>query len=192
MRLRRRRSTGLDLNPVRHDGGMQLRTERLLLREYTTNDFDAVHAFASDQRIAKFVEWGPNTTADTKKFLETCVAAQSDPQRENFTLALTIPHGAPIGSVGLSLSGGKGEIGYVIAVNCWGRGYATEAAESLLRLGLEEFGLSEITATCRPDNVASARVLEKIGMTRNGLRKADKLIRGQWRDSLVFSVSALG
>lgn len=171
---------------------MHLRTERLLLREYTTNDFDAVHAFASDQRIAKFVEWGPNTTADTKKFLETCVAAQSDPNRSDFTLAVTVPHGDPIGSVGLSLTGGKGELGYVIGAGCWGRGYATEAAESLLSFGMDELGLSEITATCRPENVASARVLEKIGMSRSGLRKADKLIRGHWQDSLVFSVAPDG
>lgn len=64
---------------------MQLHTERLLLHEYTTNDFDAVHAFASDQRNAEFVEWGPNTTADTQDFLETCVSAQIDPERANFT-----------------------------------------------------------------------------------------------------------
>ncbi|MET3176745.1 UNVERIFIED_ORG: ribosomal-protein-alanine N-acetyltransferase [Arthrobacter sp. UYCu721] len=144
------------------------------------------------KRIAEFVEWGPNTTADTQNFLETCVSAQIDPERANFTLAITVPHRDPIGSVGLSLRGGKGEIGYVIAADCWGRGYATEAAQSLLRFGLEELGLSEITATCRPENTASARVLEKIGMCRSGLRKADKLIRGQWRDSLVFAVLGKG
>lgn len=168
---------------------MQLHTERLLLREYTTSDFDAVHAFASDQRVAEFVEWGPNTTADTRTFLETCVSAQGDRQRTNFTLAITVSEGDPIGSVSLSLVSGKGEIGYVIAPDCWGYGYATEAARSLLKFGMEELGLLEITATCRPENFASARVLEKIGMTRIGFRKSDKLIRGHWRDSLVFSVS---
>jgi RimJ/RimL family protein N-acetyltransferase len=60
----------------------------------------------------------------------------------------------------------------------------------MLVFGMKDLGLPEITATCRPENVASARVLEKIGMSRIGLRKADKLIRGQWRDSLVFSASA--
>jgi [ribosomal protein S5]-alanine N-acetyltransferase len=48
---------------------MQLHTKRLLLREYRIGDLDAVHAFASDQRVAEFVEWGPNTMAETKKFL---------------------------------------------------------------------------------------------------------------------------
>ncbi|MBD1540616.1 GNAT family N-acetyltransferase [Arthrobacter sp. S13_S34] len=168
---------------------MQLHTKRLLLREYRMGDLDAVHAFASDQRVAEFVEWGPNTMADTKKFLEACVSAQGDRQRTNFTLAITVPEGDPIGSVSLTLVSGKGEIGYVIAPDYWGRGYATEASRSLLRFGMEELGLSEFTATCRPENVASSRVLEKVGMSRVGLRKSDKLIRGQWRDSLVFSVS---
>lgn len=171
---------------------MQLHTERLLLREYTLDDFDAVHAFASDRRIAEFVEWGPNSTADTKKFLEACSSAQSEPQRRNFTLAITVRKADPIGSVSLSLVSGKGEIGYVVAADCWGRGYATEASQAMLVFGMKDLGLPEITATCRPENAASARVLEKIGMSRIGLRKADKLIRGQWRDSLVFSALVPG
>lgn len=169
---------------------MHLHTERLLLREYTLDDFDAVHAFASDRRIAEFVEWGPNTKADTRNFLEACSFAQSQPQRTKFTLALTVPKGDPIGSVSLSVVGGKGELGYVVAAECWGRGYATEASQAMLVFGVKDLGLPEVTATCRPENVASARVLEKIGMSRIGLRKADKFIRGQWRDSLVFSASA--
>jgi RimJ/RimL family protein N-acetyltransferase len=169
---------------------MQLHTERLLLRDYTLDDFDAVHVFASDPRIAEFVEWGPNDVADTQRFLVACSSAQTEPQRTKFTLAITVPEGGPIGSVSLSLVSGKGELGYVVAADCWGRGYATEASKAMLMFGMKDLGLPEITATCRPENVASARVLEKIGMSRIGLRKADKLIRGQWRDSLVFTSSA--
>lgn len=172
---------------ARQDGEMQLQTERLLLREYTMQDFAAVQAFASDPRIAEFVDWGPNTPADTRQFLGTCVSDQGDSMRTNFTLAITVPEGAPFGSVGLSVEQGQGELGYVIAVDLWGCGYATEAAAALLRFGSEALALPEVTATCRPENTASARVLEKIGMARVGLRKADKLIRGEWRDSLVFS-----
>jgi RimJ/RimL family protein N-acetyltransferase len=84
---------------------------------------------------------------------------------------------------------GRGDLGYVIDRDHWGQGYATEAAASLLRFGKECLKLREITATCRPENTASARVLEKIGMVHVGTRTADKLIRGQWRDSLVFSAA---
>lgn len=187
----RGRNTPISQQPLlhRHDGEMELRTKRLVLREYEADDFAAVHAFASDRQIAEFVEWGPNTPADTRDFLSTCLSAQEDSQRAKFTLAITVPGGDPVGSIGLSVTNGQGELGYVVAPSHQGQGYATEAAESLLQFGIDELGLLEIRATCRPENVASARVLRKIGMTHTGLRKADKLIRGQWRDSLVFSIS---
>lgn len=172
---------------LRHDGDMELQTGRLLLREYKMDDFAAVHSFASDARIAEYVEWGPNTASDTRDFLEMCVAAQGDPIRTSFTLAVTFPNRGPFGSVGLSVDQGRGELGFVIDADHWGHGYATEAATSLLRFGNESLRLREITATCRPENTASARVLEKIGMAQVGLRKADRYIRGEWRDSLVFS-----
>jgi [ribosomal protein S5]-alanine N-acetyltransferase len=168
---------------------MELQTKRLLLREYAVDDFAAVHAFASDVRIAEYVDWGPNSAGDTRHFLEMCVAAQGDAVRTNFTLAVTSANRDPFGSVGLSVEKGRGELGYVIDRDHWGQGYATEAAAALLRFGKESLKLRDITATCRPDNTASARVLEKIGMVHVGTRTADKLIRGQWRDSLVFSAS---
>lgn len=168
---------------------MRLRTERLILREYTMDDFAAVHTFASDERVAEFVEWGPNTESDTRGFLESCVQAQGASPRVDFTLAVAAPLGGPLGTVGLTLAHGHGELGYVIAPDHWGSGYATEAASALLAFGLDEQGLQSVSATCRPENAASARVLSKIGMSCKGLRRADRLIRGQWRDSLVFAVS---
>ena len=166
---------------------MELQTDRLLLREYTLDDFAAVHSFASDLRIAEYVDWGPNTTGETLEFLKMCSAAQHGSNRTNFTLAVTFPRGEPFGSVGLGIDRGRGELGYVIDADHWGHGYATEAAAALLRFGQETLRLRDITATCRPENTASAKVLEKIGMVQIGSRRADKLIRGQWRDSLVFS-----
>lgn len=187
----RGRNNAISQQPLlhRHDDEMELRTKRLVLREYEADDFAAVHAFASDRQIAEFVEWGPNTPADTGDCLSTCLSAQEDPQRAEFTLAITVPGGDPVGSIGLSVTNAEGELGYVVAPSHWGQGYATEAAKSLLQFGIDELGLSKITATCRPENVATARVLRKIGMIYTGLRKAEKLIRGQWRDSLVFSLS---
>jgi RimJ/RimL family protein N-acetyltransferase len=166
---------------------MELQTERLLLREYTMDDLAAVHSFASDVRIAEYVDRGPNTTGETQEFLEMSVAAQRGASRKNFTLAVTFPSGDPFGTVGLAVDRGRGELGYVIDADHWGCGYATEAAASLLRFGQETLRLRDITATCKPENTASARVLEKIGMVQVGLLRADKLIRGQWRDSLVYS-----
>jgi ribosomal-protein-alanine N-acetyltransferase len=154
---------------------MELQTERLVLREYTLDDFAAVHSFSSDVRIAEYVDWGPNSAGDTQQFLERCVAAQADAVRTNFTFAVTFANRDPFGSVGLSVDHGRGELGCVIHPDHWAHGYATEAAASLLRFGHETLKLRGITATCRPENTPSARVLEKIGMVRVGLRTADNI-----------------
>ena len=167
---------------------MDLRTERLILREYRTTDFDAVHAFASDPKVATFVEWGPNQPDDTRAFLEACAADQVARPRTRYTLAVTEPGGAPFGSVGLETRGAHhADMGYVIRREQWGHGFASEAAAAILRFGFSKLGLHRIQATCRPENLASIRVLEKVGMIREGYLHDHLLIRGRWHDSLLYA-----
>jgi ribosomal-protein-alanine N-acetyltransferase len=106
---------------------------------------------------------------------------------------------AVIGSIGLTVDAkarGHGaheaEIGYTLHPDQWGRGYATEAATALVGFGFSQLHLARITATCRPENVASAGVLQKIGMKQVGRLKNDRLIRGTWMDTLVFALDAGG
>jgi [ribosomal protein S5]-alanine N-acetyltransferase len=70
----------------------------------------------------------------------------------------------------------------------WGRGIATAIGRQLLARGFGELGLHRIHATCDPRNAGSARVLAKLGMTREGHLRHTRLIRDGWRDSLVFGV----
>lgn len=175
---------------------MELATARLVLREYTTSDFAAVHAFASDPRTLEFVDWGPNSDRDTRDFLEFCRARAGEVPRRNRTLAITLDSEV-IGSIGLTVmaragkdGGREAEIGYTLRPDRWGKGYATEAAVALVDFGLSQLHLARITATCRPENTASAGVLQKIGMRQVGLLKNDRLIRGGWMDSLVFAIDA--
>ncbi len=74
----------------------------------------------------------------------------------------------------------------------WGQGFATEAARALAHFGFSQLRLARISATCRPENVASAGVLRKLGMEQVGRLKNDRLIRGSWLDTLVFAVDAAG
>lgn len=169
---------------------MELTTERLVLREYTTTDFDAVHDFATNPRTLVFVDWGPNSEQDTLDFLNYCTTTAHAVPRTGYTLAITAA-GAVIGSVGLTVHHGTAaEIGYTINPTHWGKGYATEAANALLAFGFSELSLERITATCRPENAASAGVLAKLGMTQTGRLENDRLIRGAWLDSLVFGIDA--
>lgn len=180
---------------------MRLHTARLLLRPYLPTDLEPLHAFASDPRISAFVEWGPNSRQDSRDFLASCHAEEMAAPRAAYTFAVAVhaglpmdaagpDQGAPFGSVGLTLDqdGRTGEVGYVIAAERRGCGYATEAAAAVVRLGFDTLGLARLRATCRPENAASARVLEKLGMSLQGRLVRHKLIRGRWKDSLLFSI----
>jgi RimJ/RimL family protein N-acetyltransferase len=170
---------------------MDLKTPRLLLREFRTSDHAAVHAFASDTEVTRYTDWGPNSPHDTAAFLAEVTQDSSSTPRCRFALAVvSCEHDTLIGSIELqvtSASDQHGAIGYVLHRDWWGKGYASEAATALLRFGIDALGLHKISATCDPDNAASARVLTKIGMRRESHLRDHLHIRGQWRDRVVYA-----
>ncbi|WP_412746166.1 GNAT family N-acetyltransferase [Krasilnikovia sp. MM14-A1004] len=111
--------------------------------------------------------------------------------RTRFALAVLDRAGqALIGSAELSITSAahrQGSTGYVLARPWWGQGLATEAAEAMLGLGFDRLGLHKISATCDPGNLASGRVLTKIGMRREGHLHDHLYVRGSWRDRLLFA-----
>ena len=168
-------------------------TDRLTLREFVAADEPAVHAYASDPAVTRFMVWGPNTAEDTRAFLAHAMATSQTRPRTNFDLAVVNTATKQlIGGAALQLSDGdsrRGEIGYVLHHDHWSKGYATEVAEALLRYGFEDLGLQRITATCDPGNIASARVLQKVGLRFERRISGHLLVRGSWRDSLLFGCS---
>ena len=111
---------------------------------------------------------------DTTAYLKKVVREAAQEPRTSFILAITG-------------EASTGELGYVLARDQWGHGYATEVARRLIVFGFNELGLRRITATCHPDNFASARVLEKAGMHFEKTLRDDLGVRGGWR---VFAVAA--
>ena len=76
----------------------------------------------------------------------------------------------------------------MLAHEWWGHGYAAEATAWLLAHGFNQLGLHKISATCDPENRASAAVRTKNGMHKEGVLRDHVYVRGQWRDRLLFSV----
>jgi RimJ/RimL family protein N-acetyltransferase len=169
----------------------QLVTERLLIRDFTWADEAAVHVFASDPAATRFMEWGPNDVHDTRAFIAMAVAQPMHRERTEFEFATVLSQtGRLIGSVSVRITDRQhlqGELGYIFDPAVWAHGYATEATRALLRFGFDSLGLHRIAATCHPDNVGSARVLEKAGMSLEGRMREHKFVRGQWRDSLLYA-----
>jgi ribosomal-protein-alanine N-acetyltransferase len=115
--------------------------------------------------------------------------------RRRYALAVVVRSDAErlIGSIELrvvSFEHRQGEIGYVLARESWGHGYATEATQRLLAFGFNELGLHKISATCDPENRASVAVLTNNGMHQEAVLRDHVHVRGEWRDRLLFSVFA--
>lgn len=169
---------------------MQLETERLLLREFTHEDREAVHEYASDPEVTTHMIWGPNSEADTLDFIVHMLRMQAQLPREGYELAVVLKEsGKLIGGTGLYvLPSSQGEIGYCFCRKSWGNGYATEAAGALMRYGFRELGLHRIYATCRPGNIGSATVMRKLGMTYEGHMREHMFHKGKWHDSYQYSI----
>ena len=167
-------------------------TKRLRLRELRKQDEQAIHNYSSDPEVTLYMNWGPNVQQDTTNFIQKSIASQSEQPRTDFTLAVILQSkNKLIGSCGIYLSNPsqrEGFIGYVFSKSVWGKGYATETAAALVKFGFENLKLHRIFATCDPQNSVSARVLEKVGMQKEGCLRQNYWVRGKWRDSLLFAI----
>ena len=150
-----------------------IRTERLLLRPFTAGDLDGLQAAVwGDPLVTEYLPGGqPRPLDRTQLIVNHFVTCWERPTETAW--AVTLPEsGRLIGECGMSIlpDPTQGvEIFYALAVDCWGRGYATELGRALLRFGFETFGLDRLWAIAVPDNTASRRVMEKLGMTYDGL-----------------------
>ena len=171
---------------------LTLPTERLVLREFTKGDWQAVHEYASDPEVVCHVEWGPNTEKETRDFIKRAMASYREKPRCGYQFAVILKEeDRLIGACGLHVSNRdhrEAWIGYCFNRHYWGKGYATEAARRLVTFGFDELKLHRIFATCDPQNERSVRVLKKTRMQREGRFREHKWVKRRWRDSLLYAI----
>ena len=150
-----------------------LETPRLLLRPFATGDTALVHKIYSDPVVMRYVATGPMSDIGvTERLLDDYTAHQ---QRHGYSFWAVIERasGTLIGDAGLYRTPvGEVELGYTLGAAWWGRGYATEAASRWLATAFGDLGIAEVVALAEPANAASLRVLDKLGMRRDGERIA--------------------
>ncbi len=171
---------------------MERRTERLLLREIADGDWPAVLAYQSTPEYLRYYAWTERTPEAVQEFVRWLAAFQHETPRRTFQFAIVLPEsGHLIGNCGLRIRDPDlraGDIGYEFDPRYWGCGYATEVARAMLALGFDEMGMHRIAAYCIAENVGSARVLEKIGMTREGRFREHERFKGRWWDTLCYAI----
>ncbi|HEU4369170.1 MAG TPA: GNAT family N-acetyltransferase [Methylomirabilota bacterium] len=140
------------------------------MRPPTLADAPALFArYAQDPLVTRQLTWRPHDTVEhTRTFLRRCQAGIEDGSVLPWVLTER-DDGAPVGMVELRPSGHRAELGFVLARDRWGRGLMTEAAGAVVEWGLAQPLIFRVWAVTDVDNRASARVLEKLGMQREGL-----------------------
>ena len=176
----------------------QLRTERLLLKPFSLQDAEALAFRANDKRIARHTRSLPYPYAvhDAQNWIEEHLAFEA--QGDAFVRAIWLPESDDnqpahlIGSIGLACchEHEHAELGYWIGCDFWGQGFATEAGKAIVALGFGQLGLRRIHAHHLASNPASGRVLQKIGMQREGLLREHVKKWGVVEDVVMYGILA--
>ena len=177
-----------------------IETERLILRPVAVGDWRAIHRYASLPEVVRYLPHEPFTEEDASAFALRWSeqARQSElagPQRGDEWPEMLVAHhkadGQIIGHIPFERFSPKyrtREIGWVFDPAYQGQGYATEAARAVLDLAFGRLGLHRVVATCDPRNRASYRVMERLGMRREGHHLKDVQIRGEWSDEYFYAI----
>ena len=176
----------LNLNPP-------LQTDRLSLRQIDPiRDVDAVHAYASDEQVCRYIPWTPKTRDEVAAWLPNrCSISIAEPGRAAFLAVVVRDTDEFVGDVMFrwdSEENSTAEIGYVIHPDHGGRGYATEAAGELLRLAFEFFDLHRVIARIDERNPASAAVLRKLGMRQEAVLVENEWFKGTWTTEIDYGI----
>jgi [ribosomal protein S5]-alanine N-acetyltransferase len=172
---------------------MELESKRLKLKEVTWNDAEVIHELYSIPEVDKYNTLGiPKDIEETKENIRPLIEAQNSEIRKSYFWKIVKKDSDEfIGVAGLTLSANKfklGEIYYKLLPSQWGQGYATEVSRTLIKSGFDDFHLHKVEAGVATENIGSIRVLEKSGMTREGLRRKILPIRGEWKDNYHYAI----
>lgn len=170
-----------------------IRTQRLLLREFRADDYDDIHDYASRDDVVRFMDWGPNTPAETREHLDAKLKEQAEWPRGDISLAVVVAdEDKLIGSIRLGLQPHRNaEFGYSLSSAYWRKGYGYEAAHALVSIAFETLDIHRVWATCDVRNRGSFGIMEKLGMRREGtLRQNQPAREGGWRDTHLYAVLA--
>ncbi|MBY0357701.1 MAG: GNAT family N-acetyltransferase [Candidatus Obscuribacterales bacterium] len=156
---------------------MKLETERLVLRDFHPHEWHRVQKFASTEALSRHLSFGEIATeSGAQSYVKKALADAGAFFRSSYKLAVSIKpdnnENELVGSCWLDMDSddhSMASIGYFVACEYWGKGYATEMVAELIRFGFQELKLRRLYANCDADNIASRKVLEKNGMSQEGV-----------------------
>jgi ribosomal-protein-alanine N-acetyltransferase len=166
-----------------------LETSRLLLRELSLNDADELFHVFSDEETTHYVPREKHIDKTiTRKYLENRIKGMNEGKSFVWSV-INKNENRVVGTVDLHFKLDRAaSIGAVINRDCWGKGVATEALKEVIRYGFETMNLIRIEGKCESNNIASEKMLKKLGMTYEGTLRKEVIIKGTSRDAKVYSL----
>jgi ribosomal-protein-alanine N-acetyltransferase len=187
---------------MKYRGTTEIKTERLLLRRYSSEDAKAMHEkFGRDPKMFEYSGWNPYETEEmAEKTISGFIDSYDDPRFYGWAIDLDEPGDEGVTLSGRRLIGTAGafdyddassriEVGMSIERECWGKGYASEALKAILEYLTESEGISSVTAWCADENTGSLKVMQKAGMVMTERQKDSLQISGATYDKLIFEYS---
>lgn len=178
--------------PVLTTLALPIATRRLIIRDYTVADAAAVFANVKDPAYWQFQRAEAPSTAQIETLLQWAVNEQAITPRLNYFLAAARKDTGEIVGEGvlkvINPAERQGEIGFGVAPKFWTQGFGTEIAGAVLDAGFQHFRLHRIAAQCSPDNKGSIRIMQKLGMAREGLLRDIHFARGKWWSTVIYGI----
>jgi ribosomal-protein-alanine N-acetyltransferase len=171
----------------------RLETDRLILRPIDENDAASIFAYAASANLTRFTLWDAHRSLDdTLTFVrEYTFANYLEQVPDPFGICLKDDVSQVVGTIGCQWASRPNrtmELGYVLAEWLWGRGLTVEASRAVINFVFAEFPVERIQARCMSPNENSARVMQKLGMTFEGVLRRSLFHRGIMWDMHLYSV----
>jgi [ribosomal protein S5]-alanine N-acetyltransferase len=151
-----------------------LETDRLLLRDFSPRDWEAITTILSDPEVTRYMHFASWNEEKRRAWFDWCIGNSRQPNPDVYNWAISLKDtDSAIGWLGIGRASHptmehERDCGYVLDQQFWGQGYMTEALRAVLAYEFEVLGTLRIFATCETANRASARVMEKAGMRYEG------------------------
>jgi ribosomal-protein-alanine N-acetyltransferase len=173
---------------------LRLDTPRLILREFVEDDWRAMHAIHAREDVVRWLIFEPFDEDAAREYVQGIMVSAREVPRLVFDFAITVKGDDTLrGRVGMKRDDKDPRtamLWFVLDPALQGQGYVTEAARALVHYAFTELKLHRVWGDCDPRNPASARVMERLGMRREGHLVQNMWIKGEWCDSWIFAVLA--
>lgn len=170
----------------------ELCSERLRFVKITPEYAADMYAYSQNPEVTKYLTWSPHSSLKETEHYVKLLQKKYEAGVFNDWGLVEKASGRLIGTCGFTsfdYKNNTSEIGYVLSEDFWGKGLAVEAASTVMRFGFKEFGLNGFCAKFIEGNDASMRVMQKLGMSLEGVYRNSMFIKGSYKTIVVYRIT---